>query len=168
MAVFNYSADNPPIPEMDTFDGGSIVDPEYILTDKGNMTNQSEPCRNDYCVSDQEYIDMIMDYIMPKPFEWAMISLYILVFMAGLGGNFLVCFAVWRNQHMRTVTNYFIVNLAVADFLVILICLPPTVLVDTTETWYMGSVMCKIVHYMQVSHFRFHSINFLSMFFTSK
>ena len=51
---------------------------------------------------------------------------------------------------MRTVTNYFIVNLALADFMVCLICLPPTVIGDVTETWYMGNVMCKIVQYLQV------------------
>ena len=73
----------------------------------------------------------------------------------GLVGNFLVCFAVWRNPHMRTVTNYFIVNLALADFMVCLICLPPTVIGDVTETWYMGNVMCKIVQYLQVSQYVF-------------
>lgn len=56
-----------------------------------------------------------------------------------------------RNRTMRTVTNYFIVNLAVADFLVILICLPPTVLWDVTETWFMGTLACKVVLYFQVS-----------------
>ncbi len=59
-----------------------------------------------------------------------------------------LCF---RNPHMRTVTNFFIVNLAVADIMVCVICLPPTVLGDVTETWFMGSVMCKIVQYLQVS-----------------
>jgi len=54
---------------------------------------------------------------------------------------------------MRTVTNYFIVNLAVADFLVILICLPPTVVWDVTETWFMGTIACKMVLYFQVSVF---------------
>ena len=42
------------------------------------------------------------------------------------------------------------VNLALADFMVCLICLPPTMLDDVTETWYMGSIMCKIVKYLQV------------------
>lgn len=51
---------------------------------------------------------------------------------------------------MRTVTNIFIVNLAVADFFVILFCLPPTVVWDVTETWFMGEVMCKVVLYFQV------------------
>uniref|UniRef100_A0A1B0CBY3 G-protein coupled receptors family 1 profile domain-containing protein n=2 Tax=Lutzomyia longipalpis TaxID=7200 RepID=A0A1B0CBY3_LUTLO len=66
-------------------------------------------------------------------------------------GNALVCIAVYTNHSMRTVTNIFIVNLAVADFFVILFCLPPTVVWDVTETWFMGKTMCKIVLYFQVS-----------------
>ena len=111
----------------------------------------STPCSNDYCVSDEEYVDMVMAYIFPTPYEWLLVCSYVILFIVGLVGNFLVCFAVWRNLSMRTVTNYFIVNLAIADILVVIICLPPTVLGDVTETWYLGAVMCKIVHYMQVS-----------------
>lgn len=114
--------------------------------------NATTICYNEYCVSDEEYLDMIQDYIVPKPYEWFFISLFFVTFIVGLVGNFLVIFSVWRNEHMHTVTNYFIVNLSVADFLVILICLPPTVLGDVTETWFMGSIMCKIVQYFQVSH----------------
>ncbi len=134
---------------------GSIFDLEDI-TENGSWINSTDlpvngtPCSNDYCVSDEEYFGMILSYIFPTPFEWVLIALYILCFIVGLAGNFLVCFAVWRNHSMRTVTNYFIVNLALADFLVILICLPPTVLDDVTETWYMGSIMCRIVKYLQV------------------
>lgn len=51
---------------------------------------------------------------------------------------------------MRTVTNIFIVNLAVADFFVILLCLPPTVVWDVTETWFLGETLCKVVPYFQV------------------
>lgn len=67
-------------------------------------------------------------------------------------GNALVCIAVYTNHTMRTVTNIFIVNLAVADFFVILFCLPPTVLWDVTETWFMGKSMCKVLIYFQVRH----------------
>lgn len=65
-------------------------------------------------------------------------------------GNALVCLAVYTNHSMRTVTNIFIVNLAVADFFVILLCLPPTVVWDVTETWFLGEVLCKVVIYFQV------------------
>lgn len=61
-----------------------------------------------------------------------------------------VCFAVWKNRHMRTVTNYFIVNLSFADVLVTIICLPASLVVDITETWFFGNTLCKIVPYLQV------------------
>ena len=124
-----------------------------------NITNTSlinvtkEPCSNDYCLSDEDYLNEIEGYIFPTAFEWVLIVLYLYVFLVGLIGNSLVFFAVMRNRHMRTVTNFFIVNLATADFMVILICLPPTVFEDVTETWYMGKVMCKAVKYLQVSPF---------------
>ncbi|KAG7276980.1 hypothetical protein CRUP_016470 [Coryphaenoides rupestris] len=50
---------------------------------------------------------------------------------------------------MRTVTNYFIVNLSLADVLVTLTCLPASLVVDITETWFLGGTLCKIVPYLQ-------------------
>jgi len=92
------------------------------------------------------------DHIFPTAYEWIMIALHAVVFVVGLVGNALVCVAVYRNHSMRTVTNYFIVNLAVADFMVIFFCLPPTVVWDVTETWFLGTALCKIVVYFQVGH----------------
>lgn len=62
-----------------------------------------------------------------------------------------MCLAVWRNHHMRTVTNYFIVNLSLADVLVTAICLPASLLVDITESWLFGHALCKVIPYLQVS-----------------
>ena len=107
-------------------------------------------CSNEYCVSDDQYLDMIRDYIRPSAFEWCLIAFYVAVFALGLVGNALVCFVVWNDRQLRTVTNLFIVNLAVSDLVIIVVCLPPTVLGDVTETWYLGPVMCKIVLYLQV------------------
>lgn len=53
---------------------------------------------------------------------------YTLVFLVGLVGNLLVVSVVCRSPRMRNVTNYFIVNLAVADILVLVFCLPATLL----------------------------------------
>lgn len=80
-----------------------------------------------------------------------LVILHCSVFITGLVGNALVCLSVYRNKSLQTVTNYYIVNLAVADFLVILICLPPTVYWDLTLTWNFGLVLCKLVPYLQVS-----------------
>lgn len=53
---------------------------------------------------------------------------YLLVFAVGLIGNCFVIAVVFRSPRMRTVTNFFIVNLAVADILVIVFCLPATLM----------------------------------------
>lgn len=53
---------------------------------------------------------------------------YIVVFIVGLIGNSFVIAVVYRSPRMRTVTNFFIVNLAVADVLVIVFCLPATLM----------------------------------------
>ncbi|CAG0903529.1 unnamed protein product [Darwinula stevensoni] len=46
------------------------------------------------------------------------------VFLVGLVGNFLVLAAIARDLRLRTVTNLFIANVALADILVLLLCFP--------------------------------------------
>lgn len=103
----------------------------------------------------EDYRDLVLaeirEIIRPRLWTWLLVCSHILVFAIGLVGNALVCVAVYRNRSMRTVTNYFIMNLAIADFLVILICLPPTVIWDITCTWFFGNIACKVVLYLQVS-----------------
>lgn len=53
---------------------------------------------------------------------------YSIVFLCALFGNLMVVTVVVRNRAMRTVTNCFIVNLAVADILVAVFNLPITLL----------------------------------------
>ena len=51
---------------------------------------------------------------------------YSIVFIVGIVGNSFVVAIVCKSPRMRTVTNYFIANLAFADILVLLFCLPAT------------------------------------------
>lgn len=111
---------------------------------KGNDSHEGNETYDE-----EEYLNEIKEYIFPKAWTWVLIFFHTVVFVVGLMGNILVCIAVYRNHTMRTVTNYFIVNLAVADFLVIFFCLPPTVIWDVTMTWFFGVYMCKIVLYLQ-------------------
>ncbi|XP_056617206.1 orexin receptor type 2 [Triplophysa dalaica] len=99
---------------------------------------------------DEELLKYIWrEYLHPKQYEWVLIAGYIIVFLVSLVGNTLVCFAVWKNHHMHTVTNYFIVNLSFADILVTITCLPASLVVDITETWFFGKTLCKILPYLQ-------------------
>ncbi|BFY99600.1 hypothetical protein BsWGS_02640 [Bradybaena similaris] len=127
---------------------GSTVSPEHTTSDS---SNDSTPCWNEYCWDEPTYYDNLYQHVTPKHYEWAFIFPYLLTFIVGLVGNGLVCFAVLRNHNMRTVTNVFIVNLAVGDFMVILVCLPPTLIQDVTETWFLGTVCCKAVIFLQTT-----------------
>ncbi|XP_054480099.1 adenosine receptor A1-like [Anoplopoma fimbria] len=71
---------------------------------------------------------------MPYRYQPHMKGLYIatelIIAVLAIIGNFLVCLAVTRNKKLRTVTNYFLVSLAVADILVGLVAIPCAVLTD--------------------------------------
>ena len=54
--------------------------------------------------------------------------IYVFTFVLALIGNVLVIAVVFRNPWMRNVTNFFVVNLALADILVTLFCMPITLL----------------------------------------
>ena len=70
--------------------------------------------------------------------------LYIIIFIVGMTGNFLVVLVVCRTHEMRNTTNFFLVNLSVADLLVILVCMPSAFVdIYSKEVWYLGPVMCK-------------------------
>ncbi|CAG4964327.1 unnamed protein product [Colias eurytheme] len=79
--------------------------------------------RSDFGVIDDEFI-----YRHNSAMTAVYCVAYLLVFIVGLVGNFFVIAVVYRSPRMRTVTNFFIVNLAVADILVIVFCLPATLM----------------------------------------
>ncbi|XP_062963521.1 neuropeptide FF receptor 2 [Cynocephalus volans] len=69
---------------------------------------------------------------------------YFLIFFLCMMGNTVVCFIVMRNKHMHTVTNLFILNLAISDLLVGIFCMPITLLDNIIAGWPFGSTMCKV------------------------
>ncbi|XP_070567419.1 QRFP-like peptide receptor [Ptychodera flava] len=73
---------------------------------------------------------------------------YSLVFVLAVAGNILVIMAVVSNKTMQTVTNVFIVSLAISNFMIAIFCIPFTFIEATTAEWVLGSLMCKILPYM--------------------
>jgi len=107
-----------------------------------------DDCKNIMCFNESDYAEY-ESWVSVDEFEMFAISLNIIVFVAGIMGNLLVFIAVTTTKSMQSVTNIFIVNLAMADMLVMLFCAPPSVIWDVTNTWFFGSLMCKIVIYIQ-------------------
>uniref|UniRef100_UPI00398E66DF neuropeptide FF receptor 2-like n=1 Tax=Pristiophorus japonicus TaxID=55135 RepID=UPI00398E66DF len=72
------------------------------------------------------------------------ITSYLLIFLLCMLGNGLVCFIVVRDRHMWTVTNFFILNLAISDLLVGIFCMPSTLVDNILTGWPFGSFVCKM------------------------
>lgn len=75
--------------------------------------------------------------------------LYAFIFVVGIAGNVLVCYVVFRNKAMQTVTNYFITNLALSDILLCILAVPFTPLYTFLGKWVFGPPLCHIVPYAQ-------------------
>ena len=125
------------------------MEPETRTGNLANLSNNTSDYSIDYSY---DFYEVARDMVYPETYEWVILSFFVLLILLALGGNTLVLYAVLRNEHMRSVTNYYIVNLSVADILVSLICFGPTVLVDVTETWWLGDIPCKLIPYFQVSY----------------
>ena len=87
---------------------------------------------------------------VPLSIEILMYIMYTSVIIAALGGNGVVCFLILAYQKMRTVTNFFILNLAIGDILMACLCVPFTFVSNLLlQSWPFGSVMCIVVSYSQ-------------------
>uniref|UniRef100_A0A1I8NXN6 G-protein coupled receptors family 1 profile domain-containing protein n=1 Tax=Stomoxys calcitrans TaxID=35570 RepID=A0A1I8NXN6_STOCA len=95
-------------------------------------------------MNETECEDLIKSVKWTEPSN--LISLAILEFINVLviGGNLLVIAAVFCSNKLRSVTNFFIVNLAVADLLVGLAVLPFSATWEVFKVWIFGDVWCRI------------------------
>ncbi|XP_002730936.1 allatostatin-A receptor-like [Saccoglossus kowalevskii] len=71
-----------------------------------------------------------------------------LVCILGLVGNSLVIIVVLKERKMKTTTNLFILNLSLADFFFLLICVPVTAVSYASPSWPFRQFICKIVNYL--------------------
>lgn len=76
--------------------------------------------------------------------------MYIVIFVLALLGNGVVCYIVQSSPRMRTVTNYFIFNLAIGDVLMSLFCVPFSFIsILILGYWPFGVILCHLVNYSQ-------------------
>ena len=70
-------------------------------------------------------------------------GLYAVMNVAAFFGNLSVCFAVYRNQRLRTLANMFVVALAVSDILISICCMPFSVATLIRGRWIFGGNVCR-------------------------
>ncbi|BES94902.1 7 transmembrane receptor (rhodopsin family) [Nesidiocoris tenuis] len=104
--------------------------------------NQS---RNDSYMGD-EYNQFILPWW--KQLIWTI--LYGGMVVVATGGNLIVIWIVLAHKRMRTVTNYFLVNLAVADAMVSSLNVTFNYTYMLNSDWPFGTVYCKISQFIAV------------------
>ena len=128
-------------------------------------TNASEPLRHDlkqdydeqflilYANNSLPTFENLSKIIMEDPQNFVLTMkvqvifymVYSIIFLLGVCGNFLVVYAVLHNRAMQNVTNFFILNLALSDILLCVLCVPFTPLYTFLNRWVFGKVLCHLV-----------------------
>lgn len=87
----------------------------------------------------------------PTPgFDSAVYILYITVLVIAVLGNSVVVYVVCSSEKMRTVTNYFIANLAIGDLFMAILCVPFSFISTLIlKYWPFGGTLCVAVNYLQ-------------------
>uniref|UniRef100_G1TRF6 Neuropeptides B/W receptor type 1 n=1 Tax=Oryctolagus cuniculus TaxID=9986 RepID=G1TRF6_RABIT len=81
---------------------------------------------------------------LPLPLAVAVPVVYAVICAVGLVGNSAVLYVLLRTPRMKTVTNLFILNLAIADELFTLV-LPINIADFLLRRWPFGELMCKLI-----------------------
>jgi len=83
-------------------------------------------------------------------FQTVVYLTYTAVFVVSLVGNGLVCHVVMFSAQMHSVTNLFIMNMAVGDLLMTLLCVPFSFVATLLlQYWPFGGDLCHIVSFAQ-------------------
>ncbi|XP_043525960.1 RYamide receptor-like [Frieseomelitta varia] len=99
---------------------------------------------------DCDYFAESQSVFSTKWFRGIICFLYSIIFVIALTGNGLVCYVVHSSPRMKTVTNLFIVNLAVGDILMALFCVPTSSISTLIlQYWPFGPELCPTVIYLQ-------------------
>uniref|UniRef100_A0A669Q7X9 Cholecystokinin B receptor n=1 Tax=Phasianus colchicus TaxID=9054 RepID=A0A669Q7X9_PHACC len=76
------------------------------------------------------------------------VLLYALIFVLSVCGNALVVAVLLLNRRLRTVTNSFLLSLALSDLMLALCCMPFTLIPNLMGTFIFGEAVCKLMAYL--------------------
>lgn len=97
---------------VDFIENGRFIKVLDNTSSKGNLT-------------DAEIFDFVIQHLGNKQEDTFSASIltcvYIVIFISGIFGNTSTCLVIKRNRHMHTTTNLYLVNLAFADLLIVIL-----------------------------------------------
>ena len=104
------------------------------------IANLFNPVDNATLHEDKAFHDSFIQVVVP--------SLFGAIIGIGVIGNAMVILVILRNRKMRTRINILLMNVAVADLLCLLVCVPFTMYQYVADNWIVGEVLCKVYNYI--------------------
>lgn len=77
-------------------------------------------------------------------------AIFALTTMSSLSGNSVVCFAFYRNRRLRTITNFYILSLALADMMVAVFIFPFGTIAYGLGTWPFSHNYCQFTGFLSL------------------
>lgn len=78
-----------------------------------------------------------------------LIPSYSVILLCAVLGNLLVISTLVQNRRMRTITNLFLLNLAISDMLLGVLCMPVTLVGTLLRNFIFGEFLCKLIQFSQ-------------------
>lgn len=104
-------------------------------------SNASSNCSTE---EDGECLDVYQNpFIPPWPLQAFYYAFFVAAVVVAAGGNLIVIWLVIAHKRMRTVTNYFLVNLAVADALISVANTLFNFVYFIYNDWFFGKAYCR-------------------------
>ncbi|XP_030381925.1 cholecystokinin receptor type A [Scaptodrosophila lebanonensis] len=79
------------------------------------------------------------------------IPCYSIILLCAVVGNLLVVLTLVQNRRMRTITNVFLLNLAISDILLGVLCMPVTLVGTLLRHFIFGEFLCKLIQFAQAA-----------------
>ncbi|XP_001987993.2 trissin receptor isoform X2 [Drosophila grimshawi] len=108
---------------------------------------------------EEEEADNTSEYIFDRTdVRIIFITLYTIVFCCCFFGNLLVILVVTLSRRLRSITNFFLANLAFADFCVGLFCVMQNLSIYLIDSWVFGEFLCRMYQFV-------HSLSYTASIF---
>lgn len=130
---------NMELTELTTSSNSNISHISNIVS-SSNISNTSDNATSFY--AEIEDIRSAITWLVPIFFG--------IIAVTGFLGNLLVILVVLLNKNMHSTTNLLIVNLAAADLMFVILCVPFTGVDYVTLHWPFGTMWCRTVQYLIV------------------
>ena len=113
---------------------------------ENNSRNMTAPGQHNlYALAEMhDYIAQIRDDMLlfdSRTSEFSiLLSIYIIIIILAAAGSLLVIIVIICSNHLRTTSNYYIVNLAISDLLLVLIACPATITHVSSSHWPLSPI----------------------------